>query len=160
MRIPITIFATAILCAAAAWAQNTPSSVLQSAPSTATSDKLKPQPPVSGVEMLSDTEGVDFKDYLVRWRRITEANWQPPILKKPNAPTPLKGTVAIRFKILPSGKIMDGGIVLDERSGQTPLDKAAWDAISGSAYPPLPEAFHGPYLELRAHFIYEDHTAK
>jgi hypothetical protein len=117
MRIPITIIATAILCAAAAEAQNAPSNILQSAPSIATSDKLKPQSPVSGVEMLSETEGVDFKDYLVRWRRITEANWQPPIPKKSNAPTPLTGTVAIRFKILPSGKMMDGGIVLDGRSG-------------------------------------------
>ena len=27
-------------------------------------------------------------------------------------------------------------------------------ALTGSNYPPLPSDFHGPYLELRAYFLY------
>ena len=34
------------------------------------------------------------------------------------------------------------------------LDRAAWGALTGSNYPPLPRDFHGPYLELRAFFLY------
>ena len=40
------------------------------------------------------------------------------------------------------------------RSGDVGLDRAAWGALQGSNYPPLPKDFHGPYLELRALFMY------
>jgi hypothetical protein len=49
---------------------------------------------------------------------------------------------------------MDGSLVLEGRSGDTALDRAAWGALTGSNYPPLPRDFHGPYLELRAFFLY------
>ena len=39
-------------------------------------------------------------------------------------------------------------------SGDTALDRAAWGALVGSNYPQLPHDFHGPYLELRALFMY------
>jgi hypothetical protein len=115
---------------------------------------------LGGVEVLSDTEGVDLKPFLKQWRGITEATWQRLDLKQLNAPNPHPGAVAIRFKILPGGQLMDGGMVLEERSGQPPLDRAVWQAIAGSAYPPLPEEFHGPYLELRAYFQYNQQPAK
>jgi hypothetical protein len=47
---------------------------------------------------------------------------------------------------------------LDGRSGDTGLDRAAWGAITGSSYPPLPHEFHGPYLELRAYFLYNERS--
>ena len=65
-----------------------------------------------------------------------------------------KGVVVIRFKVLPSGKIMDKSMVLDSRSGHVGLDRAAWLAITGSKYPSLPDSFHGPYVELRSEFVY------
>ena len=49
---------------------------------------------------------------------------------------------------------MEGSMVLEGRSGDTGLDRAAWGALTGSNYPPLPREFHGPYLELRAVFLY------
>jgi hypothetical protein len=49
---------------------------------------------------------------------------------------------------------MDGSLVLEGRSGDPALDRAAWGALTGSNYPPLPKEFHGPYLELRAIFLY------
>ncbi len=45
-------------------------------------------------------------------------------------------------------------MILEGRSGDTGLDRAAWGALTGSNYPPLPHDFHGPYLELRALFLY------
>jgi hypothetical protein len=107
-----------------------------------------------GVEVLSDTQGVDFNGWLQRWHRETERTWDPLIPDEVNPPILKSGMVAIRFKVLPNGRLMDGSLVLEGRSGDTALDRAAWGALTGSNYPPLPREFHGPYLELRAFFLY------
>ena len=107
-----------------------------------------------GVEILSDTQGVDFNSWLIRWHRETEHTWDPLIPDEVNPPILKSGAVVIRFRVLPNGRIMDGSMVLEGRSGDTGLDRAAWGALTGSNYPPLPREFHGPYLELRAVFLY------
>jgi len=107
-----------------------------------------------GVEVLSDTQGVDFTSWLQRWHWETERTWDPLIPDEVNPPILKSGMVAIRFKVLPNGRLMDGSMVLEGRSGDVALDRAAWGALTGSNYPPLPRDFHGPYLELRAFFLY------
>jgi len=107
-----------------------------------------------GVQVLSDTQGIDFSSWLLRWHRETEHTWDPLIPDEVNPPIYKKGAVVIRFKVLPNGRIMEGSMVLEGRSGDTGLDRAAWGALTGSNYPPLPRDFHGPYLELRAVFLY------
>ena len=107
-----------------------------------------------GVQVLSDTQGVDFNSWLQRWHWETERTWDPLIPDEVNPPILKSGMVAIRFKVLPNGRLMDGSLVLEGRSGDVALDRAAWGALVGSNYPPLPRAFHGPYLELRAYFLY------
>lgn len=107
-----------------------------------------------GVQVLSDTQGVDFSSWLLRWHRETERTWDPLIPDEVNPPILKKGAVVIRFKVLPNGRIMDGSMALEGRSGDSGLDRAAWGALTGSNYPPLPHDFHGPYLELRAIFLY------
>jgi len=107
-----------------------------------------------GVEVLSDTQGVDFRSWLQRWHHETERTWDPLIPDEVNPPILKSGMVAIRFKVLPNGRLMDGSMVLEGRSGDVALDRAAWGALTGSNYPPLPRDFHGPYLELRAYFLY------
>jgi hypothetical protein len=114
----------------------------------------------SGVQVLSDTQGVDFGPFLKDWHRITQATWKKLIPPEVNPPTLQKGTVKIRFKILPDGKIKDGSMVLEGRSGFTALDRAAWNALAGSRYPSLPSGFHGDYLELRAVFFYNAEPTK
>jgi TonB family protein len=106
----------------------------------------------SGFEVLSDTQGVDFSSWLSRWHYITQMTWDPLIPDEVNPPILKSGIVAVRFKVLPNGQVTD--MQLDGRSGDTGLDRAAWGAITGSSYPPLPREFHGPYLELRAYFLY------
>ena len=105
-----------------------------------------------GVQVLSDTQGVDFSSWLARWHYITEHTWDPLIPDEVNPPILKSGVVVIRFKVLPNGQVVD--MTLDGRSGDTGLDRAAWGAITGSNYPALPREFHGPYLELRAYFLY------
>jgi len=104
------------------------------------------------VEILSDTQGVDFSGWLKRWHALTEKTWKPLIPEQVNPPALKKGAVMIRLKVLPSGRVVD--MKLEGRSGDVGLDRAAWGAITGSSYLALPDEFHGPYLELRAYFLY------
>jgi hypothetical protein len=106
------------------------------------------------VQILSDQQGVDFNPWLRRWYFETEHTWDPLIPDEVNPPILKQGQVQIRFKVLPNGRIMEGSMILEGRSGDTALDRAAWGALTGSNYPPLPREFHGPYLELRAVFMY------
>jgi outer membrane biosynthesis protein TonB len=108
-----------------------------------------------GVSILSDTQGVDFSAWLQRFVDETQTTWDPLIPDEVNPPLSKQGRVMIRVKILPNGQIIPvDGIVLEGRSGDSGLDRAAWGALVGSNYPPLPHAFHGPFLELRVLFLY------
>ena len=116
--------------------------------------RMHPGAGSGGVEVLSDTQGVDFSAWLHAWHYETEKTWDPLIPDEVNAPIYKSGMVAIRFKVLPNGRLMDGSLVLEGRSGDVALDRAAWGALTGSNYPVLPHDFRGPYLELRAYFLY------
>ncbi len=116
--------------------------------------RMHPGAGSGGVEVLSDTQGVDFREWIQRWHYETERTWDPLIPDEVNPPILKSGMVAIRFKVLPNGRLMEGSLTLDGRSGDTALDRAAWGALTGSNYPPLPREFHGPYLEMRAYFLY------
>jgi hypothetical protein len=115
---------------------------------------MHPGAGTGSVDALSDTQGVDFNNWLIRWHRETQKTWDPLIPDSVNPPILKSGIVAIRFKVLPNGRLMDGSLVLEGRSGDVALDRAAWGALTGSNYPPLPREFHGAYLELRAYFLY------
>jgi TonB family protein len=104
--------------------------------------------------ILSDIQGVDFKPYVARIHQIVQSSWKPLIPKEVEAPVFKTGEVVICFKILPNGRLVDGGMVLEGRSGDTALDRAAWGAITTSVFPPLPAEFKGPHLEVRFHFMY------
>jgi hypothetical protein len=108
-----------------------------------------------GVEVLSDTQGVDFSSWLQRWHWETEHTWDPLIPDEVNPPILKSGMVVIRFRVLPNGRLVEpNGVILEGRSGDSALDRAAWGALTGSNYPPLPRDFKGPFLELRAYFLY------
>jgi len=118
-----------------------------------------PEGPVSSfgsisVTFLSDTQGVDFGPYIAAWQKITQATWEKLIPQYAKPPILRRGVVTIRFKILPNGQIMDGSMILEGHSGSAGLDRAAWGALTGSEFPPLPSGFQGPYLALRTEFLY------
>ena len=96
-------------------------------------DSVKGEMPGGGLEVLSDTEGIDFKPYLRQWQETTESSWKAAQARGARAVALASGTAVIRFKILPGGQLMAGGMVLEERSGNTALDRAAWDAIAGAS---------------------------
>ncbi|HEY9127976.1 MAG TPA: energy transducer TonB [Acidobacteriaceae bacterium] len=107
-----------------------------------------------GVQVLSDTQGVDFGPYLQKVIRETYRTWDPLIPEEVNPPILKKGQVEIVFTILPNGRLQPHAMLLTGRSGDVALDRAAWGAIEGADYPPLPSEFHGPYLQLRFRFEY------
>ncbi len=108
-------------------------------------------PPKTGqVEILTDTQGVDFGPYLSdALAKIREA-WYSRI---PRDAETKKGKLAIEFAIQKVGQIADVKLVTS--SGDASLDQAAWDAITASTpLPALPAEFTGSYLALRFRFYY------
>jgi len=106
-----------------------------------------------GVDILSDTMGVDFGPYIQRIVWDTEQAWWPIIPEEARPPINKQGKVLIRFKIMPDGSVEN--MTLEGPSGDVALDRTAWAGITGaSPYPPLPKAFKGPFLELRFYFLY------
>jgi outer membrane biosynthesis protein TonB len=112
------------------------------------------KPPSTGVAILSDPQGVDFKPYLAKIVTLVQNSWEPLIPNEVNTPPYKKGQVKIRFSILPSGRLEPKGMILEGRSGDMALDRAAWGAIVDSELPPLPVEFKGPRLTLRFLFQY------
>lgn len=110
----------------------------------------------TGVDILSDTLGVDFAPYLSRGIHAVEENWtaikpeaaMPPMLKS--------GKVTIEFYIMKDGSI--AGMTLVSSSGDVSLDRAAWGGITGTTFPPLPSNFPGNYLKVRYRFYYNPHN--
>lgn len=150
MRIPAVIFACAVLLAPlSSHAQTAPVASDQGKPCAAKSETSAEK---EGI--LTDTQGVNFNPYLQRIYQITQSSWKPLMPKEVEAPVFKTGEVAICFKILPNGHLVDGGMVLEGRSGDPALDRAAWGAIATAVYPPLPAEFKGPYLEVRLKFRY------
>jgi TonB family protein len=106
----------------------------------------------TGVDVLSDTMGVDFSPYLRRILREIYNTWLPLIPEEARPPLNKQGETLIRFSILPDGRI--GGMHLDGSTQDQALDRAAWGSITGvGQFPPLPKEFHGPNLELRIHYL-------
>ena len=152
MRVICTIFASALFWGISSAAQPVP----VSPPEAETTSVLSlDQAPKGGIEFLSDTEGVDFSSWMKSWPKMTQQAWNPQFVAAANAPKSKSGIVAIRFKVLPNGRLMDGSMILERRSGDVAMDRAAWVALTSLSYPPLPSAFHGPYLELRAYLPYD-----
>lgn len=110
-----------------------------------------------GVQVLSDTQGVDFNPYLQKVIRETYRTWDPLIPEEVNPPILKRGQCEIVFTILPNGRVQAHSMLLTGRSGDVALDRAAWGSIEGADYPPLPQEFHGPYLQLRFRFQYNIH---
>ncbi len=106
-----------------------------------------------GPTILSDTQGVDFGPYLSRILFTVRRNWYAVIPEA--ARLGQKGRVVIRFHILRDGSVPPPEPVLFSTSGADPLDRAALSAIHASSpFPPLPEAFSGPYILLQFTFLY------
>jgi TonB family protein len=106
-----------------------------------------------GVDILSDTQGVDFSDYIRRLLATLKRNWDA--VMPTSAQMGEQGVVFTTFQINPDGSVTAPDPTLERTSGKEPLDNAAMAAIHASnPFEPLPSQFHGPYLKLRIAFLY------
>ena len=107
------------------------------------------------LDILSDTQGVDFAPYLQRILQDVRENWYHLI---PPSAEMKKGKLAIEFAITKDGNVADLRLVAS--SGDVALDRPAWGSITASnPFPPLPSQFTGPYLALRFRFYYNPDKA-
>jgi TonB family protein len=110
---------------------------------------------MGNLEILSDTQGVDFGPYLQRILQDVKANWYHLI---PESAEMKKGKLAIDFAIMKDGHVQ--GLVVRASSGDPALDRPAYGSITASdPFPPLPTEFTGPYLALRFRFYYNPDQA-
>lgn len=105
------------------------------------------------LDVLTDTQGVDFGPYLKRVVDVVRRNWYELIPESARAPLLKKGKVSIEFAIMKDGRV--AGMQIIGPSGDVALDRAAYGGITSSnPFPPLPSEFNGQYLALRFHFFY------
>ena len=105
---------------------------------------------MGALEILSNTQGVDFGPYVAKVLQDVRKNWYRLI---PKSDLMKKGKLAIEFAITKDGKV--AGMKLTDTSGDVALDRAAWGGITASnPFPPLPSDFGGQYLALRFRFYY------
>lgn len=102
------------------------------------------------IDILNDTQGVDFGPYLRDILATVKRNWYMLI---PASAAMKKGKLAIEFAIAKNGQV--AGMKLVASSGDTALDRPAWGSITNSSpFPALPSEFGGEYLALRFRFYY------
>src|SRR5258706_6208520 len=106
-----------------------------------------------GMAMLTPDQGVDFSAYLARVQTSVDRNWQAVIPESVQLGE--TGRVELQFKIMRDGSVPPGYPILIRSSSKEPLDRAAISSIRASnPFEPLPSAFTGPYIELRAIYLY------
>ncbi len=107
--------------------------------------------PLSGMQILTPTEGVNFGPYMNLLHARVMRNWSASLPDEFRKGT--KGQAIIRFDINRDGTIAN--ISLEGTSGNDSLDQAAINAIRNSGpLAPLPPVFKGPYITLRSAFYY------
>jgi TonB family protein len=105
------------------------------------------------IEMLTDTQGVDFGPFLQSTYRSVRREWfagMPPAIEKGD-----KGVVSITFRVQQDGKVPADSLKIVSSSGKKEFDDASLDAIRSVApFDHLPSKFSQPFVELRMIFYY------
>ena len=130
-----------------------PRATIQSVPVPRSSGGGRSGQAYGGMAMLTPDQGVDFSVYLQRVQTVVDRNWQAVIPE--SVMLGEKGMVVLQFRIMRDGSVPAGEPVLVRSSGKEPLDRAAVSSIRASnPFEPLPSAFTGPFIELRAIYLY------
>jgi TonB family protein len=145
----LALFLAVDLCAQQA-PDGKPASAARSSPQNSSTTGIARY---GAIEVLSDTQGVDFSPYLSHVIDAVRSNWLTLIPTQAKAPESKSGNVLIEFAILSDGHVK--GMRLVHPSGDVALDRAAWGGITASnPFAPLPAEYKAPYLALRFRFQY------
>jgi TonB family protein len=106
----------------------------------------------SGLELLSDPEGVDFRPYLLQILNAVRRNWFAVIPESARLGVE-KGRVALQFSISRQGEVPK--LVISSSSRSQPLDRASVAGVSASLpFPPLPAEYKGNEIRVQFVFLY------
>jgi TonB family protein len=104
-----------------------------------------------GIKLLSDTNGVDFRPYLIQIMAAIRRNWFA--VYPEAAKTGMRGEVTLQFRVAKQGLVAK--VVYSGQSNSRALNEAAVSAISASnPFPPLPSEFKGDHVDLQMRFLY------
>ena len=113
----------------------------------------RPFVPGGGMEILSDTKGVDFREYVKRLKLKVQTHWYQLIPRSALAPESKSGKVILSFSILRDGSVQD--LKVDASSGDAEFDRAAFGAVRyASPFSALPLGYKNDSLKLRTTFYY------
>jgi outer membrane biosynthesis protein TonB len=107
---------------------------------------------LGGMEILSDTQGVDFGAYLKRLHVVIQNRFDVEIPQVARPPIMKKGLVVIEFAILKDGTITS--IKMVSSAGDVALDRGAWGTLTFGPAPQLPAQFTGDFILMRGYFYY------
>jgi len=106
-----------------------------------------------GIEILTDTEGVNFNSYIKEVYSSVKKRWfsnMPPSIEKGN-----QGVNAVEFRILQDGTVPQDFVKMVQHSGKSDLDAASLEAVrEAGPFSHLPEKFSQPFVLLRFNFYY------
>jgi hypothetical protein len=106
-----------------------------------------------GLEMLTDTEGIDFDPYLLTVLLSVRQNWYA--VMPPSVESGQQGTNTAEFRVLQDGKVPADFLKLTVHSGKEEFDRASLTAMRASTpFSHLPERFSHPFIALRITFYY------
>jgi TonB family protein len=146
LNVVCCVVALACGCAGAGLAQEA-----KAAPAGGTQATVDGHAAGQGVEILSDTQGVNFQPYLKDAIHQIYTKWLT-LMPEEVRSHKEKGVTSIHFTISSDGTI--AAMHLEDSAPDVAMDRAAWGAIAGvGKFPALPSAFHGPNLDLRIHFV-------
>jgi TonB family protein len=105
------------------------------------------------IEMLSDTEGVDFNSYLRDMYFSVKKNWFA------NMPSSLErgqqGINKVELRVLQDGSVPKDFLKMVQSSETSDFDTASLQGVREAApFHHLPESFSKPYIVLRFTFYY------
>jgi TonB family protein len=105
------------------------------------------------IQLLSDTQGVDFNSYLRDVYVSVKHRWfasMPPSIEKGQ-----EGKNIVEFHVLQDGGIVKDSLKMVLSSGKSDFDAASLQGIREAApFNHLPDKFSQPFIELRFTFYY------
>jgi len=105
------------------------------------------------LELLTDTDGIDFNGYLRTVFISVRQNWYA--VMPPSVETGQQGVNRVEIRVMQDGKIPEDFLKLTGHSGKEDFDRASLTAVRASApFGHLPEKFSQRFITLRITFYY------
>ena len=126
--------------------------LIQSATAQATAHAVPAQSPdlKLGVDILSDTGGVNLAPYMRNLVSDLKKHWPAPAAQS-NPPSAKQQKAVLTLTIAPNGQLY--AMKLETPGHDSVLNQSAWNAAKTTPFSPPPAGMADPNLKLRVHFM-------